>query len=270
MQYIVIDNISQSILDSLFRQSLAAVIQFFKFPRKLCGICSIRRFQKRTCSERGVETPARIHTWTQYKADSVCIKSRNIDAASFRQCPKTRILRLSELFQPFLHKNSVLPCQIDDVTDSGESSELKKLFLSVTAHCKDQFPCNGSTTEFFKRVRTVLLFRIHDSIGSIRNSQHFMMIRHDNSQPQFFGYTDLLSRRDSVITCHDGIDAVLGGLPYQICIDPVPVRDAVRNLDVHICPQLGESFFKNKGRHDAVDIIIADDPYAFLFRNLLL
>ena len=76
---------------------------------------------------------------------------------------------------------------------------------------------------------------------------------------------NLIYRCNSVITGDDGVNLCLLRLPYQVVIDAVSVLDTVRNPGVHPAAAAPDSLMEDISRHNAVDVVISDNPYAFLF-----
>ena len=69
-------------------------------------------------------------------------------------------------------------------------------------------------------------------------SQYIVMIRHDHGHPQLLGPGYLANGGNTVITGKDGVDSVLCRCFYNQFIDAVSVLNAVRNLIIHLSPNL--------------------------------
>ncbi len=69
-----------------------------------------------------------------------------------------------------------------------------------------------------------------------------MMVCHDDRHPQTLPQSDLISRRNSVITSNDRINPFFVRFLDQLCIQSVSVFHTIRNITVHIAAESPYSF----------------------------
>ena len=86
-----------------------------------------------------------------------------------------------------------------------------------------------------------------------------MVIGHNHGQPGIRRGGNLLSRRNAVVTGHNRINAVRDRALHQAQIQPIAVRNAVRNIIVRSGAERPQPPHQDVGRADAVNVIVADD-----------
>ena len=97
-----------------------------------------------------------------------------------------------------------------------------------------------------------------------------MMIRHHHRHAKRSGIIDLRSGRNPVIACQNRIDSRLMRLRDHTVIHSVTVMNTMRNHSVHDRAQKIQSRVQDIGGTYSVNIIIPNDTYRQLMRNLVL
>ena len=171
----------------------------------------------------------------------ICIDFRQFYPALPRKSPESRIIHAVKPGYPFFYKNPVLPCEIDDITDSRESDIGQKVVLRIASHGKNELPCDPCPAHLLVRISITFLLGVYDGIRCFRDRQHFMVIGDDHSHTEFFSHFDLRTGGYSVVAGNDRVGSILVSFTNQVLIDAITVSDTIRDLDVNICTQFSQT-----------------------------
>ena len=212
----------------------------------------------------------------------ISIQPIHINARTFDQRFKPRILCTFEHLQPLFHKNTVLSGQIHHISNRRDRHifhEVIHVFRISLHHVIkrfDQFICHRRTAQSLKRVLAVRPVRIDHSVRSWQyvfllsvhfHIWHFMVIRHHDRQSVFFSVSNFLRRSDPVVTCYDRIDPVVDGPVDQVDIQSIPILDPIRNICIHVRPKFSQPLLENVCSIYPVYIIISDHPNTLLLTD---
>ena len=187
--------------------------------------------------------------------------------------------------EPFPDKNAVFILQLHDVSYRGNRHIFNKFPESSVSPAAEpvqavhQLPGDSRPAEPRKRVGFILSLRINDSLCRrqevlpvsipVHAKRNFVMICHDSLHSQLVRKGNLLRRCNPVITGKQQLYAVRRCLPYKILIQSVAVPQPLRNSYIHTGSQTAQSLQQDTGGHDAVNVIIPDDPYPRFLLNCL-
>ena len=187
--------------------------------------------------------------------------------------------------EPFTDKNAVFILQLHDVSDRGNRHIFDKFPESSVSPAAEpvqavhQLPGDSRPAETRKRVGFILSLRINDRLRRrqevlpvsvpVHAERNFVMIGHDSPHSQLVRQGNLFRRRYAVVAGKQQLYAVRRCLPYKILIQSVAVPQPLRNSYIHTGSQTAQSLQQNTGGHDAVNVIIPDNPYPRFLLNCL-
>ena len=107
----------------------------------------------------------------------------------------------------------------------------------------NQLPGNHRPADRRKRVLRPLALWVDDRVGgrqqflAVFAVRHLVVIGYNDREPLRNGACDFLPRRNAVVAGHDGIHILGCRALHQTQVQPVTVRNAVRNIVVRICAE---------------------------------
>ena len=209
-----------------------------------------------------------------------------------KQRPQSRILRLFNLFQAVFYQNAVFVGKLHHIPHRGKPCKGQKL-LHKRPFCLFRHRACPAHPVKIKRhhligyhraadpfvwVRTVLLIRIHHRIRRRKGLypaavlprliRHLVMIRHNHRHAKRLRRRYLRRRRNAVVTGQKRVNAVPGGLLNQPPVKSVTVRNTIGNHHIRQPAADFQTYLQYVSRADAVNVIVPDHAYPFLFFRL--
>ena len=172
---------------------------------------------------------------------------------------------------PLPGQNSVFPRKAHHIRDRPERHQLRILCVICAGRTKRKRPAqrkrHPAARQILKRIRTILLMRIHHRDGARgQNFRRLMMIRHDEIHPVRIRINER-GRRNPAIHRHQEPIPFRDQPLDSRRIQPVPLRLPRRNVETDIRPESPEISHQNRRRRDPVHIIIPVDANFFLFSD---
>ena len=104
---------------------------------------------------------------------------------------------------------------------------------------------------------------------SLSGKERLVVICHQHRHTTLFRISDLLDRRDSIVTGQDRIYALLHRIAQQVDVQAISVLHPVRDLIIYNSPTPTQCTVQNVRGINSVDIIVSDDPDFFLFCDFI-
>ena len=207
-----------------------------------------------------------------------------IDARALNEGFQPRIPGAPEHLQPLLDEDAVLPGQVHHIPHRGDGDifhQIIHVFRVLLHHIVERFHQlvgYRRAAQPFERIGAVRLMRVNHRVRPWQyifslpvhlSIWHLMVVRDDDGQSVVLSVGNLFRRRDAVVTCNDGVNAVPDRAVDEVDIESVAVPDAVRDIGIHIRPQPGESLLQDISGVHSVDVIIPDDADRLFLPYLL-
>ena len=101
---------------------------------------------------------------------------------------------MSQHFQTILNQDTVLIRQTNHICNGSDSNQIKQFHLYFFQKCTSQLESHSTTSQIFKRIIRIWMFRVNDGIGIRQGFRHGMVVSHNDI------YSHRLSQFNSLMT----------------------------------------------------------------------
>src|SRR5581483_10375729 len=238
---------------------LALAVQLLELVGDAARLVLVLGEQELERSGRSAEAAGGVDARREPEADGALVDGRWIDASRAHQRAQARPRRRREPAQAGERERAVLVDERDDVGDRRQRDEVelpREALLVAAEQRLGELVDDAGTAELRERV----LRRPRRDDGAVRQRvAGAVVVGDDHVEPRGPRLAHLVDRRDPAVDGDDEAAALGRQARERLAGDAVALLEAARQVPVDLGAELAEGQDGERGRADAVDVVVAVD-----------
>ena len=206
------------------------------------------------------EAPRRVEARREPEADRAGVEGCRVDARDLHQRPQAGLLRPRERPQPGDREPPVLVDERDDVGDRRDRDEIEVPLQRLRAGAEQRLAelvDDAGAAELPERIRRLAVRADQRAVGQVLPGP--VMVGDDDLEPAGPCGGDLVDRGDAAVDRQDEAASLVGKPLERRLAHAVALVEAARQVPFRVGAELAQDQDRERGRRDAVGVVIAVD-----------